>query len=65
MSAEDFQLIDDSRTDDSFIKTDFIKIYHKHGAEVNGENQSLKFYFGENLKYKQIDNSCLQLDIEF
>ena len=34
MSAEDFQLIDDSKIDDSIIKRDLIKIYHQHGAEV-------------------------------
>ena len=38
MSAEDFQLIDDSKIDDSAIIKDFKKIYHQHGAEVNNEN---------------------------
>ena len=64
MSAEDFQLIDDSKIDDSIIKRDFIKIYHQHGAEVNNENQNIKFYFGENLNYIQIGNSYLEIDIE-
>ena len=63
MSAEDFQLIDDSKIDDSIIKRDFIKIYHQHGAEVNNENQNIKFYFGENLNYIQIGNSYLEIDI--
>ena len=45
MSAEDFQLIDDSKIDDSIIKREFIEIYHQHGAEVNNENQNIKFYF--------------------
>ena len=63
MSAEDFQLIDDSKIDDSIIKRDFIKIYHQHGAEVNNENQNIKFYFGENLNYIQIGNAYLEIDI--
>ena len=64
MSAEDFQLIDDSKIDDSIIKRDFIKIYHQHGAEVNNENQNIKFYFGENLNYIQIGDAYLEIDIE-
>ena len=63
MSAEDFQLIDDLKIDDSIIKRDFIKIYHQHGAEVNNENQNIKFYFGENLNYIQIGNAYLEIDI--
>ena len=49
MSAEGFQSTDDSRTDDSIIKRDLTKFYHQHGAEVNSENQNIKFYVGENL----------------
>ncbi len=64
MSAEDFQLIDESKIDDSIIKRDFINLYHQHGAEVNNENQNIKFYFGENLNYIQIGNSFLEFDIE-
>ena len=63
MSAEDFQLIDDSKIDDSIIKRDFIKRYHQHGAEVNSENQNIKFYFGENPNYIQIGNAYLEIDI--
>ena len=64
MSAEDFQLIDDSMIDDSIIKRDFIKIYHQQGAEVNDENQNIKFYFGENLNYIQKGNAYLEIDKE-
>ena len=64
MSAEDFQLIVDSKIDDSIIERDFIKIYHQHGAEVNNENQNIKFYFGENPNYIHIGNSYLEIDIE-
>ena len=64
MSAENFQLVADSKIDDSIIKRDFIKRYHQHGAEVNDENQNIKFYFGENLNYIQIGNSYLEIGIE-
>ena len=60
MSAEDFQLIDDSKIDDSIIKRDFIKIYHQHVAEVNNENQNIKFYFN----YIQIGNAFIEIDME-
>ena len=64
MSAEDFQLIDDTRVDDSIIKTDFIKKYHQHGTGVKNGNQNLIFYFGENSNYIQIGNKYLEIDIE-
>ena len=57
-------MIDDSKIDDSIIKSDFIKIYHQHGAEVNNENQNIKFYFGELFIYIQIGNAYLEIDIE-
>ena len=49
MSPDNFQLIDDSKIDGSIIKSDFIEVYHQHGAEVNNENQNNKLYCGENL----------------
>ena len=64
MGAEDFQLIDVSKIDDSIIKRDFTKLYHQHGAEGNNENQNIIFSFGENLNYIQISNSFLEIDIE-
>ena len=63
MSAEDFQLIDESKIDDSNIKRDFIKTYHQHGAEIDNEKQNIKFSFGENLNFIQIGNSYLEIDI--
>ena len=63
MNAEDFQLIGDSKIDDSITKRDFIKIYHQHGAEVNNENQNTKFYFGENPDFIQIGIAYLEIDI--
>ena len=59
MSANDFQLIDDEKIDDSIIKRDFIKIYHQSGANVDAENSQIKFYFGEN----QVGNGYLEFDI--
>ena len=63
MSAEDFQLIDDSKMDDSIIKRDFVKIYHKSGANVDAENSQIKFYFGENHNFIQVGNGYLEIDI--
>ena len=63
MSAEDFQLIDDSKIDDSIIKRDFIKICHQSGANVDAENSQIKFYFGENHKFIQVGNGYLEFDI--
>ena len=57
-------MIDDSKIDDSIIKRDFINIYHQHGAEVNNENQNIKFYFGENFNYIQRGNAYLEIDID-
>ena len=63
MSAEDFQLIDDEKIDDSIIKRDFIKHYHQSGANVDAENSQIKFYFGENHSFIQVGNSYLEFDI--
>ena len=63
MSAEDFQLIDDEKIDDSIIKRDFIKIYHQSGANVDAENAQIKFCFGENHNFIQVGNGYLDFDI--
>ena len=63
MSAEDFQLIDDEKIDDSIIKRDFIKIYHQSGANVDAENSQIKIYFGENPNFIQVGNGYLEFDI--
>ena len=63
MSAEDFQLIDDEKIDDSIIKRDFISIYHQSGANVDAENSQIKFYFGENHNFIQVGNGYLEFDI--
>ena len=63
MSAEDFELIDDEKIDDSIIKRDFIKTCHQSGANVDAENLQIKFYFGENHNFIQIGNGYLEFDI--
>ena len=63
MSANDFQLIDDEKIDDSIIKRDFMKIYHQSGANVDAENSQIKFYFGENHNFFQVGNGSLEFDI--
>ena len=64
MSAEYFQLIDDSKIDDPNIKKDYIKMYHQRGGEVDNENRKIELYFGQNLQFLQVGNSYLELDIE-
>ena len=63
MSAEDFQLIDKEKIDDSILKRDFIKIYHQSGANVDAENSHIKFYFGENQNFSQVGNGYLEFDL--
>ena len=63
MSAEDFQLIDNEKIDDSIIKRDFIKIYHQSRANVKAEKSQIKFYFGENHNFFQEGNGYLEFDI--
>ena len=62
MSAEDFQLIDNEKIDDSVIKQDFIKIYHQSGANVDAENSQIKFHFGENHNFNKVDNGYIEFD---
>ena len=64
MSAEDFQLIDNEKNDDSIIKRDFIKIYHQSGANVDAENSQIKFYFDENHNFIQVGNGYLDFDVK-
>ena len=63
MIAEDFQLVDIEKIDDSIIKRDLIKIYHQSGANVDAENSQFKFYFGENHIFIQVGNVYLEFDI--
>ena len=46
MSAEDSQLIDNEKNDNSNMNRDFIKTYHQYGAQIDDENQNIQFFFG-------------------
>ena len=59
-----FHLIDNVKIDDSIIKRDLIKEYHRHGAQVYNEKQNIKFYFGENFNCIHIGNGYLEHAIE-
>ena len=63
MSLEDFQLIDNEPIDNSIIKRDFTKIYHRQGDQLNQSDQNIEFIFGENNNYHQIGNGFLEFNI--
>ena len=63
MSLEDFQLFDDEPLDNSIIKRDFTKIYHRQGDQLNQSDQNIEFIFGENNNYHQIGNAYLEFII--
>ena len=60
MSLEDFQLLHNEPFDNSVMKRDFFKVYHQQGAELNQSDRKIKFIFGENNNYHQIDNGYLE-----
>ena len=63
MSLEDFQLLDNEPLDNSIIKRDFTKIYHRQGDQLNQSDQNIEFIFGENKNYQQIGNAYLEFNI--
>ena len=63
MSLEDFQLLDNESLDNSLIKRDFTKIYHRQGDQLNQSDQNIEFIFGENNNYHQIGNAYLEFNI--
>ena len=63
MSVEDFQLLDNEPIDNSIIKRDFTKIYHRQGDQLNQSDQNIEFIFGENNNYHQIGNAYLEFNI--
>ena len=63
MSLEDFQFLDNEPLDNSFIKRDFTKIYHRQGDQINQSDQNIEFIFGENNNYHQIGNAYLEFNI--
>ena len=63
MSLEDFQLLDNEPLDNSIIKRDFTKLYHRQGDQLNQSDQNIEFIFGENNNYHQIGNAYLEFNI--
>ena len=63
MSFEEFQFLDNESIDNSIIKRDFTKIYHRQGDQLNQSDQNIEFMFGESFIYHQIGNSCLEFNI--
>ena len=63
MSLEHFQLLDNEPLDNSIIKRDFAKIYHRQGDQLNQSGQNIEFIFGENNNYHQIGNANLDFNI--
>ena len=65
MSLEDFQLLDNEPLDNnnSIIKRDLTKIYHRQVDQLNQSDQNIEFIFGENNNYHQIGNSYLEFKI--
>ena len=60
---EDFQLIDNEPSDNSIIKKDFRKLYHRQGDQLNQSDQNIDFIFGGNNIYQQIGNAYLEFNI--
>ena len=63
MSLEDFQLLDNEPIDNSIIKRDLTKIYHRQGDQLNQSDQNIEFIFGGNNNYHQIGNAYLEFNI--
>ena len=63
MSLEDFQLIDIEPIDNSIIRRDFTKIYHRQGDQLNQSGQNIEFIVGENNNYHQLGNAYLEFNI--
>ena len=49
--------------DNSIVKSDFLKVYHKQGAQLNQSDQNIEFIFDENYSYHQIGNGYLEFDL--
>ena len=62
MSLEDFQLLDNEPLDNSNIKRDFTKIYHRQRDQLNLSDQNIEVIFGETNFYHQIGNAYLEFN---
>ena len=56
--------MDNEALDNSIIKRDFTKIYHRQGDQLNQSDQNIEFIFGENHNYHQIGNAYLEFNIK-
>ena len=63
MSLEYFQLLDNEPLDNSVIKRDFTKIYHRQGGQLNQSDQKIDIIFGENNNYHQTGIAYLDVNI--
>ena len=54
MSAEDFQIIDETLYDILILKRDFSEIYHQRGVNLNDSGKKIEFCFRENSNSYQI-----------
>ena len=63
MSLEDSQLLDNESLDNSIIKRDFTKVYHRQCDQLNQSDQNIELIFGENNNYYQIGNAYLEFNI--
>ena len=63
MSLEYCQLLDKEPLDNSIIKTEFTKIYHRQRDQLNQSDHNFEFIFGEGNNYHQIGNAYLEFNI--
>ena len=63
LSLEDFQLLDNEPFDNSIKNRDYVKLYHKQGAQSKISDQNIEFTFCEKNNYHQIGNAYLEIDI--
>ena len=63
MSLEYFQILDNEPIDNSIIKRDFTKIYHRQEDQLNQSDQNIEFIFGENNNYHHIGIAYLEFNI--
>ena len=51
MSVDDFQLLDHEPIDNSIMKRNFSKVYHRQGANLNNPDQNVESIFVKNNNY--------------
>ena len=63
MRSEDFQLIDGTEIEDSFLEIDFSEIHHQQSDNLIDSDKNIDFLFGENNIYYQIGEAFLQFEL--